>query len=200
MQGPSKRTTVSVDPMASFGTVEHWEEETLDDESYENSSKTKIDLDLSYLGLSSLDPRSLLLHRKFEIERLRRLILVGNVLNILPSNISNFINLEELDVSSNGLTWISGEVARLQSLHTLIVKNNRLRNLPKEFNTCPAIKVLNLSGNLYDDIPRQLLQMPKLRELYIGGNRVAEVPEGIHQMQGYVSQYHGPRIFSQDNS
>lgn len=70
--------------------------------------KTDINLS-SRLSGENLDVQTLSEVHNFEPEHIRKLVLTRNVLSVLPSSIAQFAELKELDVSTNALTWISGE-------------------------------------------------------------------------------------------
>jgi len=148
-------------------------------------------VDLSCCELRTLDVELLRLSYSFRPELIRKLVLYGNSLNILPTSISQFCHLQELDVSSNEISWITGEISQLRSLKVLEARNNRLFNLPKEFTSCSNLKVLNLSGNLYTDFPPQVFELTGLSELYMGGNKLVTIPSQIQNLKRLEILYVG---------
>ena len=150
----------------------------------DETEKPKTEINLSSLVTSdNLDVQVLSITHNFRPEIIRKLVLSRNGLSILPSSISKFTELKELDVSTNALTWISGEIAQLSKLKTLLARNNRLHNLPKDFQNCVSLEVLNLSGNSYTEFPSQLFQLKRLRDLHMGGNKIAVVQPDIGSMK-----------------
>lgn len=148
-------------------------------------------LDLSCCELRTLNVPFLGVIHNFRPEILRKLVLYGNILKVLPSSISQFNNLIELNVSSNEISWISGEISQLRKLEVLEARNNCLTNLPKEIQFCDSLIMLNLSGNLFDDFPSQLFELPRLKELYLGGNKLSHVPPVIQKMKSLQILYLG---------
>ena len=61
----------------------------------------------------------------------KKLNLAGNNITVLPDAIAVFENLVELDLSGNGLAYISTRIGELRSLRVLMAKNNNLQDLPK---------------------------------------------------------------------
>lgn len=160
----------------------------LDDERTE--LKTEINLS-SLIDARTLDIQALSLSHNFRPEIVRKLVLVRNSFTVLPCSIVQFAQLEELDVSFNEISWISGEIARLRKLCTLVARNNRLTNLPKEFQYCTSLESINLSGNLYTDIPPQIFSLRRLRNLYLGGNKIVDVPPQIENLRRLELLYLG---------
>ena len=149
----------------------------------EDDEENNSYVDLSCLELRTLDIQILSLTHRFRPDNVRRLVLYGNVLKVLPSCIVQFTQLQELDVSSNDISWISGEVSQIKTLRVLEARNNSLQNLPKEIQLCSSLRILNLSGNLYTDFPPQLFELKGLQELYLGGNKIVVVPPVIQKLK-----------------
>jgi len=162
----------------------------LDNEMEEKSSKSEVNLS-SLNDLHTLDVPSLSITHGFNPEIVRKLILTKNSFTVLPLTITHFVQLEELDISFNQITWISGELARLRKLTSFTARNNRLTNLPKEFGRCSSLETLNLSGNLYSDIPPQVFSLRRLRNLYLGGNKIAVVPPQVENLRKLELLYLG---------
>ncbi|XP_013400621.1 leucine-rich repeat-containing protein 58-like [Lingula anatina] len=144
--------------------------------------------DLSYCDLDSFP--EVLLERSKEIQSLQ---LSHNQITILPRSIGAFVNLIALDLSNNGLSYISDEIIHLKQLKTLIARNNALDQaaLPKEFAVLNNLEVVNFSGNNFSQFPLQLTQMPSLRRVYLGSNRLQSVPNDIKFMIGLEILYLG---------
>lgn len=135
--------------------------------------------DLSYLDLeefpSFLDKRT----------DLKSLKLDHNQITILPRSIGQYINLVSLDISNNGLTYLSDEIVHLHKLKTFVCRNNAMSSecVPKDFGRMQSLLFLNFAGNNFTDFPMQLTEMKNLRCLYLGSNRIQNVPREIKYMQ-----------------
>lgn len=62
---------------------------------------------------------------------LRRLSMLGNKLETLPSQLGLLHALQELDMSYNQLASLPDELGMLENLLTLELSSNRLRELPE---------------------------------------------------------------------
>ena len=131
-------------------------------------------------GISTFPFDELIEHK----DRLKVIDVSRNQIQTIPASINNFVNIRELDLSSNRLAVLPDELLQLGHLKTLTCKNNLLNSdsLPKDFGKCPALESLNLSGNLFLDFPVQLTEVSTLRILHIGGNRIREVPPEIEKL------------------
>lgn len=151
-------------------------------------------LDFSRLGLNTLSVDSITDRRKRDT---KQLYLNYNRLGSLPSSVTLFFNLEFLDISNNGLSFICEDIMRLTKLKTLIAKNNRLDefSLPKEFGSL-QLEVLNFSGNRFEEIPLQCTKLLRLQSLSLGGNRLKSIPAEIENLTSLEMLYLGGNLIS----
>ncbi|XP_002163374.1 leucine-rich repeat-containing protein 58 isoform X1 [Hydra vulgaris] len=155
---------------------------------------TSSELDLSCLLLSNFQLKSLSAHFGFNPINIRKLVLRNNSLKELPSSISDLCNLQELDASSNQISWISGEIFCLKQINKLELRNNQLQTLPKEFENCSSLKILNLGGNLFTDIPPPIFNLKGLQKLFLGGNKIAVLPPQIEKLTRLEVLYLGGNL------
>lgn len=152
-------------------------------DSSDSESSNRI-IDLAYL---LRDPKAV--DKSFEeyleedskkYQDVEKIILHHNELNVVPKNLSRFINMKVLDMSNNGLTALPNIFQHCQ-LTNLILKNNRLQNdtLPKEFTECQSLRELNLSGNNLNHFPEQIFCFPNIRFLYLGGNGMRNISKDV---------------------
>lgn len=130
------------------------------------------------------------------VDHKERLIIIDvsrNQIATIPASINNFVNVIELDLSTNRIIRLPDELLQLKHLKTLTCKNNLLNSdsLPKEFGTCPTLQTLNLSGNLFLNFPVQLTEISTLRVLHMGANRIQEVPPEIERLARLEHLYLG---------
>ncbi|CAH1798045.1 unnamed protein product [Owenia fusiformis] len=137
--------------------------------------------DLSYSELDSF-PEFLL--EGDQAHQLQSLQLDHNQITVLPRVISAFANLITLDVSNNGMTYLSPELVRLQHLRTFIGKNNYFENesIPKDFGLLRSLEVVNISGNQVTEFPMQFTELHHLKCLYLGSNNIRHVPNEIRNL------------------
>ncbi len=162
--------------MAGPTVAEEFEEDVFSEESTEDLSYSDLDIFPEFL-----------LARASEITSLH---LDHNEITILPRSIGTFHALVALDISNNGMTYLSPEIAILQKLRTLTARNNRFDNesLPKELSLMQSLKVVNFSGNRLNTFPIQFTKLRKLKSLHLGGNNIDFIPPDIGAMTRYVGR------------
>lgn len=144
------------------------------------------DLNLAYRFLDSLPNDVHVLNNLPDPLKIVRINLAGNHIPVLPDSIGMFLNLREMDISANGLAYITPRIGELRHLRTLIAKNNNLVDLPKEFGQLGALENLNLSGNGFESFMPQMFELVSLKTLFLGGNRIDLIPPDIQSLQRWV--------------
>ncbi|XP_038904390.1 putative receptor-like protein kinase At3g47110 [Benincasa hispida] len=90
--------------------------------------------------------------------------------NILPSNIGNLQNLEEILLQGNELTGpIPSSIGNLSSLNKLNMSYNKVEgSIPPSLGRCRSLQVLDLShNNLSGNIPKEVIGLSSL-SIYLG--------------------------------
>ena len=154
------------------------------DEHNNNLRRRRIrsELNLSHRFLDSI-PEDGHLMNNINVLIIKKLNLAGNNITVLPDAISVFENLVELDLSGNGLSYISSKIAELRSLRILIARNNNLQELPKDFGNLKALENLNLGGNALESFVPQMFELESLKILFLGANRIDCIPKDIERLQ-----------------
>ena len=152
-----------------------------------------------HLNLSYNRIQSFLLPNPSKFLLLNELLLVGNGLETLDSDLGHLPCLKVLDVSNNSLTelplcvtrlssltvlnvsfnkltTICGEIGQLKHLEELELQNNQLEELPDEFGHL-NLNCLHLSCNLLtSNVMKVISQITSLQELYFAQNRIKQIP------------------------
>jgi Leucine-rich repeat (LRR) protein len=153
---------------------------------------------------SVVSPLNPFLHN---LTSLTRLILIGNGFNgELPSQISDFHNLEELTLSGNNLSGqVPASFGMLKKLKILDLSHNEFKGcvpqqlgnltsllkldlsfngfgckIPESFIHLKNLEFLDLSFNLFGNfgVPLFLGEIPRLKEVYLSGNTLSgKIPE-----------------------
>ena len=144
------------------------------------------DLNLAHRFLDSLPNDVHVLNNLPDPLKITRINLAGNHIPVLPDSIGMFLNLRVMDISANGLAYITPRIGELRHLKTLIAKNNNLVDLPKEFARLVALENLNLSGNGFESFMPQMFELVSLKTLLFGANRVDVIPPDIQSLQRFV--------------
>ncbi|XP_019751003.1 leucine-rich repeat-containing protein 58 [Hippocampus comes] len=151
-------------------------------------------LDFSRLNLNTFTVDSVSDENKKDANQL---FLNNNRLCALPTSVTDFSNLQLLDISNNRLSAIGEDFTRLAKLRTLIAKNNHLNefSLPKDFGSM-HLEVLNFSGNRFEEIPLQCTKLRRLQSLSLGGNRLKSIPAEIENLTSLELLYLGGNFIS----
>lgn len=131
------------------------------------------DLSVSYTWVGKL-PREL-----FGVKTLKSLLLYNTSLRddeLKDSPFSQLINLEQIDIGSNGLTKIPNDLYKVGWLKILDISDNS-KKIKKDLKLekFPNLKKLNLYGLKLGEIPRSINGMRKLKILRLGYNKLANV-------------------------
>ncbi|MEL6717696.1 MAG: hypothetical protein AAFO82_14725 [Bacteroidota bacterium] len=86
-------------------------------------------------------------------------------IDTVPSEISNFKHLEELNVAYCGIKHFSSEIAELKNLKRFNLLHNQLSVLPDDFCNLKSLVELNLSGNYLSALPECICDLKELRFL-----------------------------------
>ena len=126
-------------------------------------SDGQVRLDLSNKGLSSLPAYVL------DMTYLEELNLSSNGLTgALPAEIRKLRNLRKLDVSRNSMTGIPAEIGQLSNLEVLDYSYNQITGMPYEFANLKKLKTFNLTGNKFSeqDLTIIIKDLPNLQVVY----------------------------------
>jgi Leucine-rich repeat (LRR) protein len=101
----------------------------------------------------------------FDLEHLHTLYLhsFADDLGALSPEIAKLRRLEELGLTSLGLTSIPDALTTLDHLDTLGLNYNRLTKLPDAIGEMPALRELSIQGNRFVSLPASLSKVPKLK-------------------------------------
>ncbi len=128
------------------------------------------------------------------IPSLKSLILKNNQISDLPHKIPSTI--KHIDLSKNKLnanldltSW-----GALPNLNELDLSSNGLVSLRLIPNQFPSLRVLKLSNNRFQAIPKELQTMQKLEKIFLGGNQLIsfDINENPWPLLKYVDLKHNP--------
>ncbi|WP_373553132.1 leucine-rich repeat domain-containing protein [Haliscomenobacter sp.] len=101
------------------------------------------------------------------------LILDGQQLEQLPSEVWKMPLLETLDLRRNALKVLPETIGALKSLKYLFLGNNQLQELPQSM---PNVVQIDLSGNRFSHFPTVLAQLEQLQTINLGSNQLRGFP------------------------
>eukprot|EP01004_Peranema_trichophorum_P002948 NODE_1969_length_1734_cov_19.841092_g1678_i0.p1 GENE.NODE_1969_length_1734_cov_19.841092_g1678_i0~~NODE_1969_length_1734_cov_19.841092_g1678_i0.p1 ORF type:complete len:546 (-),score=136.76 NODE_1969_length_1734_cov_19.841092_g1678_i0:96-1577(-) len=132
------------------------------------------------------------------LHELRTLLAYKMKLKLFPSDICNFLRLENLNMFDNGLTRVPEEINQLVSLQELNLASNQITSLPdrcfanlseltrlalfwNKLSHVPSmedlicLQKLELHSNQLKEVPKMAMH-PYLQELYLGTNHLTSLP------------------------
>ena len=126
---------------------------------------------------------------------LERLWASHNLLNCLPTQLSNLENLKELFLHHNNLKEISLSLCKLPNLEILWLGNNNIERIPYELQNLKYLKRLHLENNLIVNFPDFLCLMSQLEIVYLNQNRLENISREVAKMNSLRRLYlHNNRI------
>jgi hypothetical protein len=118
----------------------------------------------------------------FNLKNLTRLCLFNNPVGVLSPSIKN-LDLKELEVGMNGLTFLPPEIGDLTNLTYLDVGLNKLKNLPKEITNLIHLEYLDVSNNLLTTVPSEIAGFQRLTNFYYYNNPLEYIPPQIRRLK-----------------
>jgi Leucine-rich repeat (LRR) protein len=107
-------------------------------------------------------------------------------LNYVPSQISYFTKLKEINLSNNNIYGLGDALFGLPSLNAINLSGNHLKDLPASINQAMALKELNVSNNAITTLPATFGNL-KLNKLNIEGNNLDAASLNILNMMNGVA-------------
>ena len=116
----------------------------------------------------------------FKLVNLKKLYILLRNLKVLPKDIGNLINLEELNIG-----WVAGckliklpkEIGNLTKLKKLIIWCEELKELPKEICNLTNLKEFLIHSEKLEELPREIGDLVSLEELTIGCDKLERLPK-----------------------
>ena len=100
----------------------------------------------------------------------------------LPKTIERFVNLSDLNLSSNNLLFLPEEICTLKNLSILIIDNNRLACLPENIGKLTSLKELKLRHNELNKLPESINLLRSLRYMDLFDNEFESMPKVIERL------------------
>ena len=105
----------------------------------------------------------------------------------IPSDLSKFKNLVELDLSDNEIGDFSSKLSGLPNLEVLNLSGNNLTTIPADLCELKKLKTINLSSNKITSGSFSCLS--GLERIFLNNNELTVIPAGITEMQSLKSLY-----------
>lgn len=104
-------------------------------------------------------------------------------LRSVPDKLSDFVNLEILNLADNDIEKLSPDIDRLSKLNELFLDRNKLTELPSAMAKLERLSRLSLSGNMFSEFPSVITQMKNLQELDLSSSGITVIPDDISALQ-----------------
>jgi len=101
----------------------------------------------------------------------------NNIRHISPEALPPL--LRWLILTGNQLTELPSELGHRPHLQKLMVAGNRLQTLPKELVNCKKLELIRIAANRFEALPAVLLKLPRLSWLSYSGNPFCSSDEQI---------------------
>ena len=141
-----------------------------EDQDHEQKKDTKLDLSYHELDDSSLSINLTEFsggHYQESQSRVEKLLLYNNILEGIPTAVTDLTKLTLLDISNNLLRTIPQAITNLVNLTHLYLRNNEIGD---------------------EDLPKDLRNMLRLRDLNLSGNRLRTIPQSLFHLEGMFTQ------------
>lgn len=140
----------------------------------ELDSLEEINLNFNQLKLRMSDIRHLV--------NAKQLLLVGNGIDRLPSNIGR-LRCESLNLAKNELHALPKSFAKMKQLNSLIFYENEFEDIPEVLNGLNHIKHLDFYKNHVKEIPEFVGNMENLEQLFLSFNNIKEIPDTLRNLK-----------------
>ena len=125
-------------------------------------------------------------------EKVFRLNLSNQNLNINAVDWQKFNNLEYLNLSNDHLKSIPNEITLLKNLKTLDLSNNDFYSLPQDFGKLTNLNELFLNNekNLkLEESVTVLIKLPNLKTLHLENDNLSVLPNNFNKMKSLEQLY-----------
>ncbi|MCP4106017.1 MAG: hypothetical protein GY749_10845 [Desulfobacteraceae bacterium] len=112
-----------------------------------------------------------------------------NELQTIPYVLGNISNLQELDLSGNGIEKIGDEIGNFTKLISLDVSDNYIRDISAKIGNLTSLCYLLLAINQLETLPEEIWNLINLRYLSLDNNYLEDIPKEISNLIniGYLS-------------
>ncbi len=117
------------------------------------------------------------------VDNVHKLVLYGEKMGILPSEIEKLTYLQSLDVAYNDLTGLPEELSSLHYLQGFYANGNSLVEFPEQIMLLPLLARLDLSENQIRSIPEEIGRMNQLTRLSLSKNALTRVPVQLYKLK-----------------
>ncbi|WP_026776933.1 leucine-rich repeat domain-containing protein [Polaribacter sp. Hel_I_88] len=111
----------------------------------------------------------------FEINSLENLVVAVNPIKDFPCELNRLKSLKSISIAKTEITEINCDLSKLDSLEHFDISRNNINNLPNEIKNIPNLKWLSLNGNSFTNLSFIDKQLKNLETLYLYTNNINEL-------------------------
>lgn len=137
-------------------------------------SLEELTLNFNPLRLNRADIRHL--------SKVKKLIICGNGIERLPSNIGR-LQCESLNLAKNQLHTLPPSFADLKQLKSLIFYENAFEEIPVALADLKELKHLDFYKNRLKQIPDFVGDMEEINQLFLSYNSIGEIPDTLRNLK-----------------
>lgn len=120
---------------------------------------------------------------------LQELVLQNNLFVKFPKILCDLPKLKILSLRYNQITKISKNISRMNNLNQLMLDNNKIHNLPKQLFTLTNLNLLSIHGNNLSVIDDDIYHLTNLNVLYVciqKHSRLLHISDKLFPQQIYI--------------
>jgi Leucine-rich repeat (LRR) protein len=118
------------------------------------------------------------------------LYLSNRALRSLP-DVSQCVNLRDVDLSGNQLTEVPSSLLNLPDLYYVDLSDNYITALPATIGNLLSLSYLHLTSNRLVTLPVEIANLKYLYYLDVSYNRITSIPGKIFKMRDLYIYYYG---------
>ncbi|XP_076763882.1 uncharacterized protein LOC143431202 [Xylocopa sonorina] len=170
-------------PWTSYIKKLMMKQSNLGEKQVENIISGMIMLEQLVIGNGKVNNQNYLPHmpikKKMNPSSLKQIDMRDTGLVIIPNTINRYVNLSDMNLSSNNIFVLPEEICSLKNLSRLIMDRNRVTNLPEKIGDLISLKELKIRHNNLNKLPGSMKSLCNLEYLDLYGNEFETVPEMI---------------------
>lgn len=143
-----------------------------------------------YRDLSASEVKTCIQEQPDKLKNIGTLYLENANLNRLPSEITLFTALADINLSKNKFNEIPSEVFSFaQTLTDLDISENKIHEIPSQIRVLKKLYALDISGNKIRTLPREIEDLTVLEVLHAEKNKLRELPDVFDSLKGLSKLY-----------
>ncbi len=114
-----------------------------------------------------------------DLQRLKKICLQANNIEVLPLSLFTIKNLIEFDCGSNKIKEIPEEIEFLINLEKLVLWTNHIKKIQESKSKLTKIKSIIISNNHLVEVPECIGHLPNLERLFIDIRSLKKLPNSL---------------------